>query len=76
MIDTSLFEYHSPDDAQVEHIEALRSAFKAAYITMLMHAPDSRERSTAIQHLRTALMWANASVVLGQNGKDAVRGKA
>ena len=71
-----MFDYHTPDDEQARKIQSLRDAFKSLYLSVMIYAPDSRERSTAIQHLRTALMWANASVVLGQNGKDAVRGKS
>ncbi|UQN06778.1 RyR domain-containing protein [Deinococcus sp. QL22] len=56
------FEYQPPTIEQVNQIEEVRGALKAAYET-LMTLPSSRERSLAITKLEEASMWANKGIV-------------
>jgi hypothetical protein len=56
------FSYHAPKPGQPEKYEALRSKAKELAYLIKEHCPDSRESSTAMTHLETAVMWANAAI--------------
>lgn len=56
------FDYHAPKHSQPERYQALREATKHLAIRIMTHAPDSRERSTALTCLEQAMMWANAAI--------------
>jgi len=56
------FTNHKPTDGGIKMIEENReTAIETARI-FLENCPASRERSLAITHLETALMYANAAV--------------
>lgn len=57
---------HAPDAGQIERIELLRDGVKLMGEGFFLFAPDSRERSIALQHLEDAVMWAVKSIVLEQ----------
>lgn len=63
MNDKHPFEYQRPTPEQVEQIEIVREALKAAHDTILRTIPASRERSLAITKLEEASMWANKGIV-------------
>jgi hypothetical protein len=57
------FEYHAPDDDQVERIRRVRTALGIAYETLLKDVPPGAERTLAVRKLEEASMWANKAVV-------------
>ncbi len=60
---TKRFTYHAPREGQAERYEKLRQAAKALAERFAVICPESRERSVALTHLETAVMWANAAIV-------------
>lgn len=56
------FTYHSPKGDQPERYNVLRATAKRMAETIVMLAPDSRERSLALTKLEEACFWANASI--------------
>jgi len=58
------FEYHKPNDEQVERMTLIRLACKAAHDIIVQCAPVSAERTLAIRSLQQCSMWANLSIVL------------
>lgn len=55
---------HKPSEAAVARIERIRGAAQHLAITMHREAPETPERSTALTHLRTTVMFAVQSVIL------------
>lgn len=56
------FTYHAPTSDQVPVYEEIRNAGWALAHQIRGSCPNSRERDIAIDKLREAVMWANASV--------------
>lgn len=56
------FKYHKPKGLQPAKYEALRDLGKGLAIAIDDICPDSREKSIAITHLETAIMFANAAI--------------
>lgn len=56
------FKYHAPKEGQPEKYEALRAKAKELAYLIDEMCPNSREKSTAITHLETSVMWANAAI--------------
>lgn len=56
------FIHHPPVGDQRARYEAIRDAARDVAETILLLCPPSRERSTALTHLETAMFWANASI--------------
>ena len=56
------FTYHAPHGDQVQKYEQIRAT--ARYLAEIIDelCPDSREKSVAMTHLETAVMWANAAI--------------
>lgn len=67
-----VFSYHAPDAAGLEGIANIRRAASLFAESIVMNAPPSADRSSAIRHVRNAMMEANAAIVLG-NGAEIVR---
>lgn len=57
------FDYHKPNDVQVEQIARLRDGCKALY-AVILELPPSRERSLAITNLEQVSMWGNKAVIM------------
>ena len=57
------FDYQMPDERQIEDIQAVREALKAAYETILERVPECAERTLAWRRLEEASMWANKAIV-------------
>ncbi len=54
--------YHAPKDDQPRRYEALREkAYEYAKLIDEL-CPKSREKSVALTHLETCMMWANSSI--------------
>lgn len=62
-----VFDYHQPTENQVQRITALRVAAKRFALALYENCPQSADRTSALRHLRLAMMEGNASIVL--NGK-------
>jgi hypothetical protein len=62
----NVFTYHAPDPVRVERYEQLRGAVKEIARLMVELCPDSMERSSALQKLEEAVMWANAAIARNQ----------
>lgn len=56
------FSCHPPLSGQSQRYVAIRDAVKIAALTIERLAPDSRERTIAIDKLDEAVMWANAAI--------------
>ena len=64
-IKTIRFDYHEPNEEQVQKIMDLRRRAKDYALMIEAYAPDSREKSLAITKLEEAVMWTNAAIVRG-----------
>lgn len=60
----ALVTYHSPTPNMVSDINEVRRATAHLIKTIVRVCPPSADRSAAIRQVRTALMMANASIVL------------
>ena len=58
----NIYTYHAPKGDQQKRYEALRDQAKGLALTIEKFCPESRERSVALTHLETAVMWANAAI--------------
>lgn len=56
--------YHSPDEDQLGRISSIRFVAHAMLSAIIANCPDSADRTTAIRHVRDAMMTANASIAL------------
>lgn len=56
------FTYHAPKPGQPEAYVNLREKAKELAYLIKELVPASREQSTAITHLETAIFWANAGI--------------
>lgn len=62
-----VFTYHRPTEAQIPRYEAIRNAAKAFAEVLMQNCPTSADKSHAIRLIRTAVMFANASIALDGN---------
>jgi hypothetical protein len=61
--------HHPPSSNEViEAHQAVRIETANMMATIYRVVPNSRERSVALTHLETAMMWANAGIARNQNG--------
>lgn len=56
------FTYHPPKEGQPARYEFLRDHAHMLAVMISENVPPSRERSTALTHLETAVFWANAGI--------------
>ena len=56
------FVYHKPKGTQPERYEGIRKTAKAFAELLADYCPESRELSTAMTHLETVVMFANAAI--------------
>lgn len=56
------YVYHAPKPGQTERYQAIRDKAKELAILIASDTPASREQSTALTHLETAVMFANAAI--------------
>jgi hypothetical protein len=59
-----VFTYHMPNLSQIERYESLRAGAKVLAQRILRFSAASLERQKALDRLREAIMWANASIAL------------
>lgn len=62
----NIFDNHTPPPVQIEKIEDIRGKAKEFAATIIDNCPDSREKSLALTHVQTAMMWANASIAINE----------
>ncbi len=60
----AMFTYHKPSEGQVNRMGLLRMHARVLMREILGSCPVGLERAAAVERLREAIMWANASVVL------------
>jgi hypothetical protein len=60
------FMYHAPKGDQAGRYEDIRTVGRELARAMLQHCPESPERTTAINKVREAIMWANASIACNE----------
>jgi len=58
------FTYHAPKPGQPIRYERLREGAKNFALLVDAVAPDSREKSLALTHIQTAVMFANAAIAI------------
>lgn len=56
--------YHPPTDGQPEIYEGLRSQGLLLMLHFNDATPDSREKSLAMTHVETAVMWINKAIAM------------
>ena len=59
-----IFTYHAPKEGQPDIYQRIREKVKEAALTINRLCPESREKSIALTHLQSAVMFANASVAI------------
>lgn len=59
---TNNFTYHAPKDDQSVRYTLIRDQAKSLAQTIMENTPYSREQSTALTQLETAIFWANAAI--------------
>ena len=64
----NIFTYHKPFGTQPERYEHLRAEAKTLARAIMLHCPDSREKSLALTNLQQAIMWAFV-----ENTADAIK---
>jgi hypothetical protein len=62
----SIFVYHSPTTEQTIRYREIRSIARLFAELIIKSCPDSRERDLAIDNVRQAVMWANASIAVNE----------
>lgn len=60
------FTYHRPFGTQPERYEHLRTVAKGLATAIMLHCPESREKSLALTAVQQAVMWANASIACNE----------
>lgn len=60
----AMFTYHKPTQGQVDGMELLRIHARVLMREILGCCPPGNEKALAVERLREAIMWANASIVL------------
>lgn len=63
-----IFTYHSPIEAQIISMKEILEAAKKLAVIIESECPSSADRTSAIRHIRVAVMEANASIVLNGLG--------
>ena len=58
----NVFSYHKPKEGQPEKYEEIRNKAKELGLIISSVCPDSNEKEQALNALREAVMWANASI--------------
>lgn len=61
------FRYHAPTPDQVDRYQEIREAAKVFARVVDRCTPASREKSLALTHLQTAVMFANASIAITES---------
>jgi hypothetical protein len=62
----SIFSYHAPARTQPERYKAIREIGKQFASILSDFCPTSREKDIAIEKIREAVMWANASIACNE----------
>lgn len=58
----NIYTYHAPKEGQAEKYVSIRDKAKELAILVDSLCPNSRERSIALTHIETAVMWAIESI--------------
>lgn len=66
------FTYHKPHASQVPYYNALRDEAGKLALSIVIMVPRGVERDQAINHLRAAIMFANAGIACSGAHSDEV----
>jgi len=64
------FKYHSPTKEQTERYQKIRSAAKDFAQLIIENTPYCDDQLFAIQQIRSAVMFANASIACEESGNE------
>lgn len=59
---TDPFEYRAPTEEMVPHFKAIAKQCARLYEDLMIHVPETPERTLAIRRLQEVRMWANAAI--------------
>lgn len=62
-----IFRYHAPKNDQLPRYEEIRSVARLLAQVIEKHCPPSREKSLAVTHLQSAVMFANSSIAIHES---------
>jgi len=62
----NVFTYHSPKDDQPGRYATIREQGRVLAQLILDNCPDHKDRDKAIDKIREAVMWANASIAINE----------
>lgn len=62
----NVFTYHAPAGTQLDRYKAIRDTAKQFASLISDFCPTSREKDIAIEKIREAVMWANASIACNE----------
>ncbi len=60
----STFDYHKPDDGQIERIAEVRRAHKRLVVALWSVVPSGPDRTAAIRKIHESMMTCNKAIVL------------
>ena len=66
--------WHKPTQENIDAMELIAQKSKELMEVILLGCPACADRSLALSEVRSARMWANASIVLQNNEIDHSRG--
>ena len=69
------FTQHPATHSQAARYEAIRTAGREMSFLILEACPDTGDRSTALQRIRDAVMWANNAIACGESEAMRPRNK-
>jgi hypothetical protein len=70
------FTYHPPFNDQPSRYGTIRQGAKDLAVTIAKHTPPSAEQAMAFQHLRIAMMWANAAIACNEQPPHGLPGES
>lgn len=67
----NVFTYHKPTPGQTEKYKSIRDMALELADNILFLCPQAAETTTAINKVREAVMWANASIACNEGVSNA-----
>lgn len=67
----NMFTHHPPAPDQIDRYQILRLAAKMFAINIVQYCPQSREATIAVNKVREAVMWANASIACNDGSAES-----
>lgn len=61
-----IFTYHPPKNDQIERYGLIREKAYELALLITEKTPESKEQEIALNHLKTAIMWANSAIAINE----------